>query len=211
MPESTAAPEVPLDPPWKKRHTRQEAAWIVFRYEWDMYRFLWKYLSGEVYLAPMLHCAAVESLSLHTRNLCALLIGDDHLRNAVSISDMLPDADKPQFHDERLALMSVCGGYGRWWQEGKNAWILRVMSEPTEYRQESYNISPVLLEIDPPLRALCQALEAWKTAEEMKATITSLEGQSNLKHVSNLVPCPSPAADPEADPESPTPSDEPRS
>jgi hypothetical protein len=137
--------------------------WGVFDYEVDMLR-------GTMEICT--HCAHVfswviqnaifESLLLHTRILCDILLsrrkcskGDD-----IILEMLLPDFRSPKIQElDKL--------YGESTDEGKPCWIInKRLAHPTLVRSEGYNHSPWMNQLMPVLFSLVAEIQEVKAKKK---------------------------------------------
>lgn len=161
---------------------RRQTAWTVLRYEREMYEATWKLM--QLNLHQMFHYtmvnAIVESHSLHLRNLCNFLVGiepdgcelrtDDEL--FLNFTDLVERFEEIDLGPLERVWMTPIDDH-----DGSPAWVLRVMSDCTSHRRDTYNYSSIATALHGPLVALMDQIEKvriWEVlhcSHEMDETI----------------------------------------
>ena len=133
-------------------------SWGVFQYETDMFTTLFEVCRtrAHIYFIPAIRSAIVESLLLHVRVLCDILLSRDTRSDGITL-EMLVPGFRPLGLDDLQRL------YGRSDEENTPCWIInKMLAHATTVRMEFYDHAPWLSLLQPYLSAAIQEVRQRK-------------------------------------------------
>jgi hypothetical protein len=123
-------------------------AWIVFDYERDMFERMLELCGNQYSFSRPINNAIVESLLLHVRNLCDILLSRGTESDEITLKNLLPS-----FNSTKLDELKNLYGSGK--KIDSPCWTInKRLAHSTLVRSESFDYSPLLRQLTSCLRSL---------------------------------------------------------
>jgi len=138
----------------------QNSGWIVFAYELEMFERMLELCGDQFCFSRPINNAIVESLLLHIRNLCDLLLSRGVDADDITLKTLLPHFNSPRV-DELKKL------YGSRKEVDSPCWTInKRLAHSTLVRSETFDYSPMLTQLTPVLRSVISEVQQARVQTE---------------------------------------------